>query len=47
MMKSKECPKCGSKEIKYKNDTSHCNSCGLNFCCFISKVSTETEKEVK
>jgi hypothetical protein len=34
MVKSKECPKCGSEEIACKNGKFSCNHCKLSFCCF-------------
>jgi len=34
IIQSKECPKCGSGEIKCKNDKFSCKNCKLSFCCF-------------
>ena len=34
LIKSEECPKCGSDKIKYKDDKFSCNICGLYFSCF-------------
>jgi len=37
MIKSKECPKCGSEEINYNDDKFSCKYCGLSFCSFGGK----------
>jgi hypothetical protein len=34
LIKSKECPKCGSEKIKCKDDKFSCNDCRLSFSCF-------------
>ena len=34
LIKSKECPKCGSEKIQCKDDNFSCNNCGLSFSCF-------------
>jgi len=34
MIKSKECPKCGSDKIESKEDKFSCKNCELSFCCF-------------
>jgi ribosomal protein S27AE len=34
MIKSQECPKCGSGKIECKDEKFSCNNCGLSFCCF-------------
>ena len=34
LIKSKECPKCGSEKIEYKDDQFSCGFCGLSFSCF-------------
>ena len=33
-IESKDCPKCGSDKINYKDDNFSCKSCGLHFSCF-------------
>jgi len=38
MIDNKECPKCSSEEIEYKNEKFHCNCCELNFCFFGEKI---------
>ena len=34
MITSKECPKCGSEKIDYKDNKFSCKNCKLSFCCF-------------
>ena len=34
LIESKECPKCGSEKIDYKDDQFLCKLCGLHFSCF-------------
>jgi len=34
MIKSQECPKCGSDKIEFNDEKFSCKSCGLSFCCF-------------
>ena len=34
LIKSKECPKCGSEKIQCKDDNFSCSDCGLSFSCF-------------
>jgi transposase len=34
MIKSQECPKCGSEKIEGKDDKFSCKNCKLSFCCF-------------
>lgn len=34
MIKSQECPKCGSEKIECKDDKFSCKNCKLSFCCF-------------
>ncbi len=37
MIKSNECPKCGSDKIERKDDKFSCKYCGLSFCSFGGK----------
>ena len=34
MIKSTECPKCGSEKIKCNEEKFSCKNCKLSFCCF-------------
>jgi hypothetical protein len=38
LIKSEECPKCGSKKIECEDDKFSCNICGLYFSCFGGKA---------
>jgi len=38
LIKSEECPKCGSKKIECKDNKFSCNICGLDFRCFGGKI---------